>query len=521
MALRNLHGMRPNDYLKPPFHTYLNHLFVLKPIREFEQVARKVARRKVVFNEARLMASRLLVIALSVGTIALSFLVARTASGLFAARVIALLLATSAGFVVYNHFLTCDAPLLFWMLLAFFVAQRILRSAISSNYVATGLLTGVAAATKYNGLAIGITLVVAHLLSAERGPLFRIASHRRLLLGLVMIPAGFILANPYSVLEWRKFSADFLYNYAVSPRYEGQSGYGYGKFIAAIPQLIGSPAAWLVAGAALASLMVILGRRRLASFEAKTFALATATVLLYFAKMGAFPRVPMRFVLPVIPFLLLLIAPALQAAARRPRLVSLLIAPVIIYNCACSFVVGTRFNQDPRTGAQWWMLQHLGRDRTIESSGGSPHWAKLPELNAAETKADRPVWEKRKNRDALDVRMPRFNRRAELFQTIFAGDERVIPHLAEHEKSADERPFSEIELQQRNPDVITLHSFDYDSASETARAYYDLLLQGKLSYRVAFDVSTPAPPKWAYPSDIDFLSGRMTILERAGTDARQ
>src|SRR5205814_4327483 len=32
IAMRGLRALRPSDYMKPPFHTYVNHLFVVSPI---------------------------------------------------------------------------------------------------------------------------------------------------------------------------------------------------------------------------------------------------------------------------------------------------------------------------------------------------------------------------------------------------------------------------------------------------------------------------------------------------------
>src|SRR6266478_4512270 len=64
MALRGLHGLRPSAFLKPPFHTYLNHFVVLNPIERAEFVGEKLLRRTVNLNEMRLLASRLLVVAM-------------------------------------------------------------------------------------------------------------------------------------------------------------------------------------------------------------------------------------------------------------------------------------------------------------------------------------------------------------------------------------------------------------------------------------------------------------------------
>ena len=234
VALRGLSGLRPWNYFKPPFHTYLNHSLVLRPIARGEHLAKWLSGHEVNSNEAKLLGSRLLVVALFLGTIWLAYLISLRAYGQFAARVIALLFATSAGFIEYDHFLSCDSPLLFWMMLTLFFAQRITVRPEISNYLLVGFLTGICTATKYSGLAVGIVIVTAHFLSRNEKSFKALLLSRRLAYGLLMVPVGFIAGNPYAILDWRKFSADFVYYCYVTPHYEGQmSGHAYVEISAA------------------------------------------------------------------------------------------------------------------------------------------------------------------------------------------------------------------------------------------------------------------------------------------------
>ena len=185
MALRGLRGLQPNGFTKPPFHTYLNHLFVLSPVHIAEAIASLISGTKQQFMEVRLLGSRLVVVTLFLGTIILNYTISFRFYGKFAARVVALLLGTSAGLIAYAHFLSVDSPLLFWMLAALFFAQRIIQSGEQRDYVLAGLLTGICAATKYNGLAVGISIPVAHLLSSNCTSLRSCVFARRLILGLI------------------------------------------------------------------------------------------------------------------------------------------------------------------------------------------------------------------------------------------------------------------------------------------------------------------------------------------------
>src|SRR5450432_2074998 len=59
MALRDLDGMRPTFFQKPPFDTYLNHLLVLIPVHAAETVTERITRTKQKWNDVRLIGSRL------------------------------------------------------------------------------------------------------------------------------------------------------------------------------------------------------------------------------------------------------------------------------------------------------------------------------------------------------------------------------------------------------------------------------------------------------------------------------
>lgn len=115
----------------------------------------------------------------------------------------------------------CRHAAAFWLLAAFWFAQQLPCAPDAWNYGMAGFLTGLATATKYNGLAVGIALVVAHLMATRHESVRRIILSRKLGLGLAMGPVGFVVGCPTALYEPRKFWRDFLYNYTVTPRYGG------------------------------------------------------------------------------------------------------------------------------------------------------------------------------------------------------------------------------------------------------------------------------------------------------------
>ena len=518
MALRSLHGelrLRPNEYLKPPFHTILNYYVVLRPIERAEYLYKRLSRHKVIFNEVRLLDSRLLVVAMFLGTIALAFAISREAYGLFAARIVALLFATSAGFIVFDHFLSCDSPLLFWMMLSLFFAQRISDSEKISNYALAAFFAGIATATKYNGLAVGIAIPVAHLLSKYTRHWYEVFWSRRLAIGLMMVPIGFLAGCPSALFDYRKFAADFIYNYKVTPHYGGEvAGHSYWGFLTRFDEILGLPGSLLIAAAVVTSLLIIITARAFRRRDAVVFALAASVFLLYFAKFGASPRMETRFVLPAVPFAILLAGPFFQKMAAQKAWTCVLLFPIFFYNSLCCFFVGKQFTEDPRMVAQFWIEKQIAPGSVIESGAGSPHWKMLPGLKVAELYVAKPNWSKNEGNDVIDLRMPHANGRPDLFAKIFANDPWIWQHAKEYEGDADEQLFTLDSLEKRNPQVITVYSSDYEVPSVLVRKYYSDLLEQKFPYDIVFDGKSKEPPRWVYPRVIDHLRGRITILAR-------
>ncbi len=511
MALRSLKkSLEPGNFEKPPFEIYVNRVVVLSWVTMFEQIAQKHQKKqlehmapkdaaqavKITFNTAALLGSRFLTLALFLGSVSLEFAIARRFFGLVAARVTALLMATSAGFIAANHFLTADSPMIFWMLLAFFFCQRILQSEALANYLLAGLLVGLATATKYNALAVGLGIPVAHLLKSTT--IKEALLDRRTVLGVLAVPAGFVLGCPYAVLDHRKFVADFMYNYTVTPYYGGRmTGTGYLNFLGRIPQIIGWPGSAWVALAVLGGLILMLLRKPAAG-SVKGFLLAASVVGLYYLKIGAFPRMETRFVLPIVPLLLLTMGPFLEFCPRAPMVI--LLAPVIVYNCVCSFFVGIRFEDDPRMAAQTWVQTHLAMGTSIEETQHCPKWNKLPGVK-------------------LDVRnAPNSNQRGMLFSKLFAGNKWVMSGVAAKEGQVNEADFTLEALQKRNPEYIAMDTNAYRGIEEgPVKAYFSSLLEGRYPYAIVFDLQTPPVPDWIYPKDIDVIENRITILRRVGT----
>ena len=509
MALRSLLApgrgfLEPGEFLKPPFHTYLNFFLSVLPIKIVERLTEVATGRAQDFAPIILYWSRLIQLALFLGIVWLSYRIVARFSTAVSARSVAFITATSAGFILQAHFLTADIPVTFWMLASFACAQSILFSGRWRDYLTAGLVAGVATATKYNGLAVGLAIPIFHWFAHRATPLPRLALDPRLMAGVAMVVVGFVLANPYSVLDFQRFSTDFMYNYVTTPIYGGgdTTASGYGTFLMRIPEILG----WPMALATLAGVaFIVVSLRRASVTERANVIAALGVVALYFWKFGAPPRVEVRFVLPIVPFLLVATAPSWSAFVRRYEHVAVgVVAALLVYNVLASYSVGRRFAEDPRMGAQSWVAAHVPRGSRMESSQYTPHWNLYQGTRVT------------------DIRIPSVSGRTRLFATMFASDSWEMRRTRQSNPDDAVGWYQPATLAERRPDFIALDSIYIDRflEGETAQLYPEMrtflktLLAGQLGYHVVYDQSSRGSPAWLYPREMVFVDNHVVILKR-------
>jgi Dolichyl-phosphate-mannose-protein mannosyltransferase len=483
-------GLPCGGYLKPPLHTYLNHLLVLKPI---EGIRHRLTKKIPAEYPFQLVGARLLTIVMFCGMIALLHSCVSRASGNFVAGILALLAATSAGLLEFNHFATADSPLLFWMIASVAMACRTGVTGSSRDAVIAGLLAGFATADKYNGLGVALALPVA-LITAQG---WKALLGMPMWAGAAAAPIGFVIGNPGALFDTRNFFNDFLYNLYTTPVYSGElNRIGYLQFLQCIPNLIGYPGTLFLFFSLLLT-GLLLTRGKLHRDERLLIFAAGSVVLFYYVTIGRFPRMADRFVLPVIPFLMLMAAPGIRAMQRyRAPLIAVALL-ILTYNIACSIELGTRFMADPRMDAQRFAENHFPRGSVIENTY-APDWKRLPTLDVT-----------------VNV-MPFATGRAQRFGQIFGNNPVIAEGIRKYESPAyDADTFTVTGLRKRNPDFVAFSNQVYQfTGDDQAQRFYRDLDEGRLGYRRVFDQSWRPMAWWSYPRDVDFLAERMVILKR-------
>ncbi len=307
-------SLNPHYFANPPAFTYLVHLLFGIAYGGAHGVQQAFAAHPGdLYTIARVAAAVL-------GTAAL-WLLYLTGTRLFG-RAVGLLAAAieAVAFlpVFYAHLALNDVPTLAPLTLSLLGTAGVLRRGRLLDHLVAGIGLGLACASKYTA---GIVLlpyaaaVAAAFLQA--GP----AAGRRALAGLavcgVSAVGAFILANPYSVLDYSSFHAELVHQSTLSAEAQGKLGApkegGLVYYLWSLTWGLG----WAPALAALGGAIVVWRRERALGW------LLVPAPLLFLVFMGTQGRYFGRWLLPIFPILCLLAAlfaiELAGAAARRLR----------------------------------------------------------------------------------------------------------------------------------------------------------------------------------------------------------
>ncbi len=300
-------------------------------------------------------------------TVALLYPLGQRLYGRKAGLLAAFLLAVSFLHVRESHFAVNDAPLTFLATLALYFMAGILRWGRWRDYLAAGLVIGLAGATKYTGFYLVSGLAMAHLAGEWRRDLraagllksvLRSLCSPRWLVGLAMTLLGFLLGAPVMLTAW----GDALKEITKLAEY-GRLGY-HGLLLAPDGGWIFylDTLAWgvgfLMAAGILVALALSLMYRRAEDL------LLLIYPLLLFALMGAQKMVFARFILPVLPPLLLLLAAWLWRTSQfkpwprwvMPAAVVLLILQPLVMSGWLGVILNRR---DTREMAAAWAKENI------------------------------------------------------------------------------------------------------------------------------------------------------------------
>jgi len=335
---------------------------------------------------------RLAVALLGTATVVLTYLVGRRFFSTGVGLLGALVLAVAPIHVSGSHFFTTDAPMAFFVMLAYLFIGNVYSRGRGGDYALAGVAIGLGAATKYLPVILLVTLVLAHAmrLRRDRGSWSAVGITTPLLAGVALAALAFFVASPYVFLDWRNALHDYI---ALANQKNATGCVGSDcqlNFIPYITQTLPWSAGPLVYVAALIGLLSVAWARGERLWRLAVFC---SFPILYFIVVGAGRQPPARYLLPLAPFLaigaaavliwtaaraariarMLSPAPANQPAsdhARTARLTALLTALLAGLAIVTPLAASVQFDgylarEDPRTLAAAWFEANAPSDSVV------------------------------------------------------------------------------------------------------------------------------------------------------------
>lgn len=213
-----------------------------------------------------------------------------------------------------SHYLVPDGPMVFYLALGFLFIWLIYEKGDTKYYVLAGLFAGFATATKSGGQMLFVPLILAHIfhLKEKKKPFLAIVFNPKLVLSGAVFFAAFFAGCPYALLDFTKFWKDF--------RWQSQHLYQTGHFgsstaqpawlfylIYGFKENIGLLSQFLVLGG------VLLGLIR---HRKKDLILLSFPLVMFFL-IGTWKTMAVRYLLPLVPFFILLGASFLDTLFLR------------------------------------------------------------------------------------------------------------------------------------------------------------------------------------------------------------
>ena len=472
-------------------------------------------------------ASRLLSVLMGTGVVLLTFLIGERLFDRRTGLLAAALLATSMILVNLSHFATADVPSLFWSTLCCLMATDVFLAGRRRSYLLAGLFAGLAAAVKYIGGLSFIAVVVAHFLAG------RSDRRDRLLLGAALAAAGgFVLGNPVLLFA----PLEFVQGFVAESVFNSLRGAGLPRaFLPLVGQLegaVGLPLFLLLLAAAAYALRLLAARRTRASVI-----LILSMMLPYYLVMGSMrgpragplllPVPPLRYALPLVPFLAILagamLADLLAAPARNTRRLALpLFAVVFVYSAAYSAAADFRFARDSRYAAGRWLIENVAPGATIETTSYGPT---IP--HDRYTVVERPHDNEVAQVAALvgeDQGYQRFERMLVDLGRRFGPDgqeDRYVPWyrkaMLRYREETTVFDVSIHGLESRRPDALVasdLYFLRFRGQSGPEAVFFRDLLSGKSEYKEMAEFHDRLPA-WLDPSP-EFVDPTIYLLSRPG-----
>jgi hypothetical protein len=400
------HGLDPHYFANPPALTYLLHfLFAL-----WFGGATGVEHAYAHHPEDVYVLARVTTAVLGTAAVWLLYLVGARLFGRGVALLAAAIEAVAFLPVFYAHLALNDVPTLAPLTLSLLGTAGVLRRGRALDYLIAGVGLGLACATKYTAGIVLLPLLGAIAIGFLERDRTTGAGRSSLgppaVAGVAIAGAGaiaaFLLANPYSLLDYQGFHSGLVHQSALSGEAQGKLGAPKGGGLPYYLWSLTWGLGWVPALAALGGALTVWRRERALGW------LLVPAAVLFLLFMGVQGRYFGRWLLPIFPIVCLLAAffafeLARSIADRRPRARTAAIALAALALCVQGIVYSVHSSlvlsrADTRNLTRAWMVGHVpaGSSIVVEplvpnawvtdigqgTAGGEPRWLKYPSLRA-------------------------------------------------------------------------------------------------------------------------------------------
>jgi hypothetical protein len=351
---------------------------------------------------------------------------------------------------------------------------------------------GLAFSTKYNALFfVGLTLLICyihHVVSGfERGlfwkTIFKHFLSRPFILVVALFAAGFLVATPFAVLDFKSFFRDVLEQFFTTKDMKGFQGKEiWLSNIVHLKMVMGWPMLLFLFGAFFYGFYKWVKKP---DFIAAVLIFIPLTSLIY---MSTWRISEIRYVLPVVPFLILsggiFLSDIFKDIKKKKTFkvsTAIVLGSVILYTMIFTWRGIRWFSNDTREMATQWIEKNMEIESQVEVYGYLSYLPRFPD-HVALNKIN-------PNYIPLSFRYESF-KKSDLGRKLVGNGKDIINKNSETNQDA----FTLESLGERNPDYIVLSSFYYkryvpDNKTEShvlfpeLNRYFQQLMNGEAGYR--------------------------------------
>jgi dolichyl-phosphate-mannose-protein mannosyltransferase len=328
------------------------------------------------------LTARVLGAAAGTATIPVLYVAVRKIASNRAALVGAALLAVAFLHVRDSHFGVTDVPVTLLTVCAFWAALRCAINGITPSHIAfAGLLSGLAASTKYNAALAVLPAAAVILTRVRRADLLRRGIPLLTLL-FGCLGLAFLIGTPYALLDWRAFLNDLII--------QGQTAIGqhHGSILDEARKVV-AVRGWthhltftLPYGLGLPLLVAAIGGAlSLAIEEPGVAVIALSFPAAFYASMGSSLLVYARWMVPMVPFLCMTAGMLVDRAgeiasrmSRRPQAAIACIALLLVVLGTPTLAKSIAFDRlvsrtDTRVLAAQWIENRFPQGATLYQTG--------------------------------------------------------------------------------------------------------------------------------------------------------